>query len=71
LKDLENNEIPLLRSSNPETEVEQLLKRRGIMSISFDQWKKIESVENERGKQSGKPREKVTSLKEMLNIVST
>ena len=34
----------------------------------FDQWHKIDQVEQERGRERGKPREKIISVQEMLDI---
>lgn len=40
----------------------------GIRPVFFDQWQKIDNVEQERGSANGKPREKITNLQEMLDI---
>ena len=40
----------------------------GVRPVFFDQWHKIDQVEQERGRELGKPREKIISVKEMLNI---
>lgn len=40
----------------------------GLVTVSFDGWKKIDRVEVERGKAVGKPREKIVSIQEMLKI---
>lgn len=34
----------------------------------FDQWRKIDQVEQKRGNECGKPREKIVHVHEMLNI---
>lgn len=34
----------------------------------FDQWRKIDQVEQKRGNERGKPREKIVHEHEMLNI---
>lgn len=36
--------------------------------VRFDEWEKIDRKEQERGKKHGKPREKIISTKEMLQI---
>jgi hypothetical protein len=36
--------------------------------VRFDEWEKINRIERERGKKIGKPREKIISTKEMLQI---
>ena len=40
----------------------------GIKPVFFDQWHKIDQVEQERGRKLGKPREKIISEQEMLDI---
>ncbi|XP_015112473.1 NADPH:adrenodoxin oxidoreductase, mitochondrial isoform X2 [Diachasma alloeum] len=40
-------------------EVFKILKNRGIRPVSYEQWEKIDNVEQERGRQKGKPREKI------------
>jgi len=49
--------------------VTDLLKSRGVHAISFDDWKKIDEAEIERGKAAGKPREKFTRITEMLAVL--
>jgi len=45
------------------------LEERKVRSISFSDWKKIDQCEIERGQAKQKPREKFTSIKEMLAIL--
>ena len=40
----------------------------GVKPVFFDQWRKIDQVEQERGRKLGKPREKIISVQEMLDI---
>ncbi|XP_069510955.1 NADPH:adrenodoxin oxidoreductase, mitochondrial [Ambystoma mexicanum] len=44
------------------------LERRGICPVSFSDWEKINSVEMARGKEAGKPREKIVDADEMLQL---
>lgn len=37
--------------------------------MSFDQWKKIDKIEQRKGSEVGKPREKIVSVKDMLETV--
>lgn len=48
--------------------IQSLLLSRGVRPVFFDEWHKIDRVEQKRGKAVGKPREKITSVQEMLNI---
>ena len=47
-----------------------LLDSRDVQHINYQQWKTIDQVEVERGEAKGKPREKITSIEEMLSLVS-
>ena len=40
----------------------------GVKPVFFNQWRKIDQVEQERGRKLGKPREKIISVQEMLDI---
>ncbi|KAK7788799.1 hypothetical protein R5R35_010910 [Gryllus longicercus] len=47
-----------------------LLKKKGIQTVSFADWEQIDKVEQSRGKEKGKLREKIVDVKEMLTIAS-
>lgn len=49
--------------------ISKLLVDRGIRYVSFDDWKIIDKAEIERGRESGKPREKFTLVSEMLDLL--
>lgn len=49
--------------------VYKLLDSRNIRHIDYSDWKKIDQVEITRGSQKGKPREKITSVRECLEIL--
>lgn len=44
----------------------EFLKEKNIRFVTFADWKKIDAIEIERGQALGKPREKITSIEEML-----
>lgn len=46
-----------------------LLAARGVRIVSFDDWKRLDALEQERGKSRGAPREKLTSVEEMLQAL--
>ncbi|MEK7298757.1 MAG: FAD-dependent oxidoreductase [Candidatus Margulisiibacteriota bacterium] len=48
----------------------QLLITRGVRTVGFSDWKRIDSEEQARGKMSGKPREKMTKISDMLAFLS-
>ena len=45
----------------------KILKERNVKHVTFEDWKKIDSREKSLGKAAGKPREKITNLKEMVS----
>jgi ferredoxin--NADP+ reductase len=47
-----------------------LLAERKIRTVSIEDWRTIDATEIERGKKSGKPREKFTRVDEMLELLS-
>ena len=47
----------------------EIFNQRGIRYISFSDWKKIDDAEISRGLTTGKPREKYTSINEMLALL--
>lgn len=49
--------------------VGELLNKRGVRFMSFEDWRKVDGAEVARGKAAGKPREKFTSTEEMLAIL--
>lgn len=48
----------------------EILNRRNIRHISFEDWKKIDAAEIARGEPAGKPREKYTCINEMLALLN-
>jgi ferredoxin--NADP+ reductase len=48
----------------------QLLITRGVQTVGFSDWKRIDSEEQARGKTSGKPREKMSKISDMLAFLS-
>jgi adrenodoxin-NADP+ reductase len=49
--------------------VKKEVQKRGIRSVSWADWEKIDAVERNRGQEKGKVREKVRSIDEMLKIL--
>ena len=47
------------------------LKKKGVRVVSFPGWKKIDAQEISRGQPAGKPREKFTSVAEMLSVLNS
>lgn len=51
-------------------DLRKILDSKGIQIVSYEDWEKIDRVEQERGKQLGKPREKIVDVAEMLEIAA-
>jgi len=51
------------------TALRDLLEGRGIRIVGLEDWQKIDAAETERGKATGKPREKFTRIDEMLSVL--
>src|SRR6185312_11812327 len=73
ISDLQSNK-PMLNgvASNMKpgaTAILPLLAQRGIRTVSYKDWKKIEARESELGQQKGKPREKLAKIEEVLKIL--
>jgi ferredoxin/flavodoxin---NADP+ reductase len=47
----------------------ELLRSRGIRTVSFDDFRRIDALEVARGKRAGKPREKFATVAEMLALL--
>jgi ferredoxin/flavodoxin---NADP+ reductase len=65
-------DLPKLDSGDPKTGAETLyplLARRSVRVVGYADWLKIDAVEVEGGKPKGKPREKLTTVKEMLSVL--
>ena len=66
-------DIDKLETGNQKSGVEgacNVLKQRGVRYVSYSDWKTIDQSEIERGEPKGKPREKYTYIKEMLDLLS-
>lgn len=48
--------------------IEKLLQERGVKPVFFKQWDKIDRVEQEQGAKKQKPREKIVSVRDMIDI---
>ncbi|XP_026171391.1 NADPH:adrenodoxin oxidoreductase, mitochondrial isoform X1 [Mastacembelus armatus] len=56
-------------SAKPGSQViSALLEKRGVKPVTFSDWEKIDHVEVRRGEAVGKPREKLLSVEEMLQV---
>jgi len=51
-------------------DIEDLLKTRKVKYVSFSDWKIIDDFEKKAGEVEGRPRKKITSIEEILKIIS-
>lgn len=51
-------------------ELLNLLDSRGVRVVTFGDWKRVDAHEIERGRPLGKPREKLTSVRSMLELLT-
>ena len=66
-------DVPNLNSTESKSgreKVYSILDSRNVKYINYQQWKIIDQVEIDRGEAKGKPREKITSVEEMLSLIS-
>jgi len=49
--------------------IEALLKERNVNFVSFEDWKLLDAYETDAGQAQERPRVKVTSIDEMLEII--
>ncbi|KAJ3042716.1 hypothetical protein HDV00_006773 [Rhizophlyctis rosea] len=72
LEDVKNKQLPLkkLDDAAPLADVEDLLKARGVQTVSFADWMRIDAQEEKEGGERGKPREKMVDVGRCLNMRS-
>ncbi len=59
-------------AANPDPKaIEALLSSRGVQVVSYDDWCRIESLEEERGEKEGRPRVKFLRAEEMLAVCAS
>ena len=59
----------LSRPLPPATATDELLRARSVPFVTFDQWQRLNAVEVERGQRRDAPRDKVSSVNEMLEVM--
>ena len=51
------------------TDIAQLLRKREVDFVSFEDWKLLEDYETKAGEAEGRPRKKVGTVKEMMEVI--
>jgi ferredoxin--NADP+ reductase len=59
----------IVESCRPPERIDTLLQERRISYVTFDEWKVLDKHEVDQGTQQGRPRVKVTTVPEMLQVV--
>uniref|UniRef100_A0A8C1VV01 NADPH:adrenodoxin oxidoreductase, mitochondrial n=1 Tax=Cyprinus carpio TaxID=7962 RepID=A0A8C1VV01_CYPCA len=68
IQDMEAGKLDLSVNKPGAQAITALLQTRGVRTVLFSQWEKINAEEEKRGKFLGKPREKLLDVDEMLKI---
>lgn len=68
LDDIENNKLDL-SEKNGNQNILKILKSKAVKVIHFNDWKRIDQMEQQLGTSLGKPREKIVDIKQMIEIV--
>jgi ferredoxin--NADP+ reductase len=68
LADAAAGRIPRAEGALPS--IDELLRERGVAVTSWGDWLLLDQAEQERGAAAGRPREKVSSVVEMLEIIA-
>ncbi|XP_056912583.1 NADPH:adrenodoxin oxidoreductase, mitochondrial [Takifugu flavidus] len=69
LDDMASGTVDLSASKAGFHSITGLLEKRGVKPVLFSDWEKIDSVETSKGEAIGKPREKILTVQEMLQVV--
>ncbi|XP_019939131.2 NADPH:adrenodoxin oxidoreductase, mitochondrial [Paralichthys olivaceus] len=68
LEDMESGTLDVSAAKSGSQTISALLEDRGVKPVTFSAWEKINSVEKRRGDAVGKPREKLLTVEEMLEV---
>uniref|UniRef100_A0A3B5A873 NADPH:adrenodoxin oxidoreductase, mitochondrial n=1 Tax=Stegastes partitus TaxID=144197 RepID=A0A3B5A873_9TELE len=69
MEDMDSGSLDVSAAKPGSKSISALLEKRGIKPVTFSDWEKIDNVEMSRGEACGKPREKVLTVEEMLQVV--
>lgn len=69
-KDIAEGRLKVQESKPGSGEILKKIKQENIQVVKFEDWEKIDAEETKRGKEKGKPREKIVSVKEMLSVAA-
>ena len=59
----------LERTLSPREEIDHMLEQRGVRVVTWNDWRKLDQIERERGAALGRPRLKFTTVADMLGAL--
>ncbi|XP_061764816.1 NADPH:adrenodoxin oxidoreductase, mitochondrial isoform X3 [Nerophis ophidion] len=68
IEDMDSGKLDLSADKSGAQKITNLLEKREIKPVTFSGWEKIDRVETTRGGSTGKPREKMLTVEEMLQL---
>ncbi|XP_044035271.1 NADPH:adrenodoxin oxidoreductase, mitochondrial isoform X2 [Siniperca chuatsi] len=68
MEDMDSGTLDVSAAKPGSQSISALLEKRGVKPVIFSDWEKIDSVEMRRGEATGKPREKLLTVEEMLQV---
>ncbi|KAI9529386.1 hypothetical protein NQZ68_011091 [Dissostichus eleginoides] len=68
LEDMDSGTLNTSAAKPGSQSINALLENRGVKPVTFSEWEKIDSEEVRRGAAIGKPREKLLTVEEMLQV---
>ncbi|XP_053197146.1 NADPH:adrenodoxin oxidoreductase, mitochondrial [Scomber japonicus] len=71
VEDIDSGALDISAGKPGSQSISTLLEKRGVKPVTFSDWEKIDNVEMKRGEASGKPREKILTVEEMLRVART
>ncbi|XP_028264435.1 NADPH:adrenodoxin oxidoreductase, mitochondrial [Parambassis ranga] len=71
VEDLDSGTLDVSAAKPGSRSVSALLDKRGVKAVGFSDWEKIDCEEMKRGEAVGKPREKLLTVEEMLQVAQT
>ncbi|XP_069563585.1 NADPH:adrenodoxin oxidoreductase, mitochondrial [Brachyistius frenatus] len=68
MEDMDSGALDVSAAKPGSQSISALLEKKGVKAVTFSDWEKIDNVEMSRGEASGKPREKLLTVEEMLQV---
>lgn len=69
VSDIETGELDTSEPKSGKVEILKMLAEKGLLPVTFDDWTRLDDYEIKAGTDLGKPREKVTEVRKMLDLL--